>query len=91
MDKENEEKNDGVSTSSSLRLERSIMEIDGVRDKMKISHILKTLNLLDVRKFKKYVTEIEPGIDFNTTARIQGGESVSCFLRLGRSFWNPEI
>jgi len=91
IDDENKEKNDGVSTSSSLRLERSIMEIDGVRDKMKISHTLKTLNLLDVRKFKKYVTEIEPGIDFNTTARIHGGESVSCFLRLGRNFWNPEI
>jgi hypothetical protein len=91
MDEENKEKNNIISMSSSLRLERSIMEIDGVRDKMKISHTLKTLNLLDIRKFKKYITEIEPGIDFNTTARIHGGESVSCFLRLGRNFWDPKI
>jgi hypothetical protein len=91
LGEENKEKNNGISTESSLRLERCVMEIDGVRDKMKISHALKIVNLLDIRKLKKYISEIEPGIDFNTTARIQGGESVSCFLRLGRNFWDPEI
>lgn len=85
------EKNGDVSTMNSLRLERCIMEIDGDRDKMKISHILKNLTLLDVRKFNKYVTEIEPGLDLNVTARTLGGESISTFLRFGRSFWNPEV
>ena len=91
LDKKSLEKNKGISTSSTLRLERSIMEIDGERDKMKISHIIKMLNIVDIRKFNKYVTEIEPGIDFNTTARTLGGESVKCFLRMGRNFWYPEI
>jgi hypothetical protein len=91
LDKKSLEKNKGISTTSTLRLERSIMEIDGERDKMKISHTIKMLNLIDIRKFNKYVTEIEPGIDFNTTARTQGGESVNCFLRMGRNFWYPEI
>ena len=85
------EKNNNISSINSLRLERSIMEIDGVRDKMKISHTLKNLSLLDVRKFNKYVTDIEPGLDLNIVARTQGGESVSTFLRFGRSFWNPEV
>jgi len=91
IDNKNKENNGGISTASTLRLERAVMEIDGVRDKMKISHILKSLNLLEIRKFKKYISDIEPGIEFNTTARIQGGGSAACFLRLGRSFWYPEI
>lgn len=90
-DKKLMEKNQGVSSKSTLRLERSIMEIDGERDKMKISHILKGLKILDVRKFNKYVTDIEPGIDTKTSARTQGGESTEVFLRLGRNFWYPEI
>jgi len=84
-------KNDNIPTTNSLKLERSIMEIDGERDKMKISHILKNLKIMDVRKFNKYITEIEPGLDLNVVARTQGGESVSTFLRIGRSFWNPDV
>ncbi len=91
IDQKQKEKNGGISTNTTLRLERSIMEIDGERDKMKISHILKTLNLIEIRKFNKYIGEIEPGINLETNARTQGGGSVGCFLRLGRNFWYPEI
>jgi len=91
IDKKLLEKNGNVSTKNTLRLERSIMEIDGNRDKMKISHLLKNLKIMDVRKFNKYVADIEPGLDLNVTARTQGGESVATFLRIGRTFWNPEV
>ena len=46
---------------------------------------------MDVRKLMKYVSDAEPGIDFKTTARIQGGESVSTFLTLTTSFFWPEL
>jgi len=91
IDKKLLEKNGNISTVNTLRLERSIMEIDGERDKLKISHILKNLKILDVRKYNKYVVDIEPGLDLNVTARTQGGESVDTFLRIGRTFWNPEV
>jgi hypothetical protein len=91
IDKKLLEKNGNVSTKNSLRLERTIMEIDGNRDKLKISHHLKKLKIMDVRKFNKYVTDIEPGLDLNVIARTQGGESVDTFLRVGRTFWNPEV
>lgn len=91
VDKKLMEKNGNISTLNSLKLERSIMEIDGERDKMKISHILKNLKIMDVRKFNKYVGDIEPGLDLNVVARTQGGESVDTFLRIGRAFWNPEV
>ena len=74
-----------------LRLEQMIHSIDGETDKIKLSNIIKRLKILDVRNFNKYATSIEPGIDFETQARIQGGESVSCFLRISTSFFWPEL
>jgi hypothetical protein len=91
IDKKLLEKNGNISTKNSLRLERTIMEIDGNRDKLKISQQLKKLKIMDVRKFNKYVSDIEPGLDLNVIARTQGGESVDTFLRIGRTFWNPEV
>ena len=74
-----------------LRLEQTIQSIDGETDKIKLSNTIKRLKILDVRNFNKYATSIEPGIDFETEARIQGGESVSCFLRISSSFFWPEL
>jgi hypothetical protein len=83
-------KND-ISSKITLRLERSIMEIDGERDKIKISNILKALPIMDIRKLNKYIIEIEPGVDFQTTARTQGGESVTTFLRINKNLFWPEL
>ena len=80
-----------ISTKTTLRLERSVMDIDGERDKIKLSNILKSLPILDIRNLNKYMTEIEPGIDFKTTARTQGGESVPCFLRINKNLFWPEF
>jgi hypothetical protein len=44
-----------ISSKTTLRLERSIMSIDGERDKIKISNILKTLPLMDIRSLNKYI------------------------------------
>ena len=93
IDEKIKPQNDGISSIETLRLERCLMEVDGERDKLKMSWSLKnnTIKLMDVRALKKYITEIEPGIDTKTQARIHGGDSVDCFLKIGRSFWFPEI
>jgi hypothetical protein len=80
-----------ISNKVILRLESMVTEIDGDRSKIQISNILKKIPLLDSRKLRKYIDENEPGIDLNTTARIQGGGSVECFLRLGKNFFYPEL
>ena len=77
--------------SITLRLEKMITEIDGNRDKIHHRNLIKNLGIMDVRKLMKYVSDAEPGIDFKTTARIQGGESVSTFLTLTTSFFWPEL
>ena len=48
-----------------LRLERQIMSIEGEKDKMKISNLIKRLPIRDSRALRKYITEVEPGIDLN--------------------------
>lgn len=86
-----ERNGDEVSQKITLRLERQIMEINGVRDKMKISNFVKKLSLLDSRSLRKYITNIEPGIDFNTIAVTEKGDEVATFLRVGTNFFWPEF
>ncbi len=74
-----------------LRLEQHIQSIDGETDKIKLSNTIRRMNIMDIRKFNKYVGEIEPGIDFKTNARTSGGESVECFLRISSSFFWPKL
>ena len=86
-----ERNGDEVSHKITLRLERQIMQINDDRDKMKLSSIIKKLTLKDSRALRKYMTDLEPGIDFNTTATIQGGVEVATFLRIGSNFLWPEL
>ena len=79
--------NDNISNKLFFMLVKQIVSINGVTDKIKISNMLKNLTLKDSRLLRKYISEIEPGIDFETIARIPGGDSVTCFLRFNSSFF----
>lgn len=82
---------DGVSNKILISLEQQIKSIDGDRDKIKISNILKRLPILDTRSLRKYINEITPGLEFKTKARTQGGGSLDTFLRFGKNFFWPEL
>lgn len=82
---------DNISQKITLRLEKCVTEIDGERDKIKISNILKKLPILDSRTLRKYIEKNEPGINMETKGRTQGGGSVSCFLTLGANFFWPQL
>ena len=79
-----------ISHKTTLRLERAISNLDGQTDKIKISNILKALPIMDIRDLNKYIGDIEPGVDFKTTARTPGGESVDCFLRINKNLFWPD-
>ena len=82
---------DGVSNKILISLEQQIKSIDGDRDKIKISNIIKRLPILDTRSLRKYINEITPGLEFKTKARTQGGGSIDTFLRFGKNFFWPEL
>ena len=80
-----------ISNKGLIVLERQIMDLDGEKDKVKISNIIKNLKIMDTRSLKKYISDIEPGLNLNTIARTQGGESAPTFLKFNRSFFWPEL
>jgi len=82
---------DGVSNRLMFVLEQQVKSIDGDRDKIRISNVLKKLPIIDTRSLRKYINDITPGLDFKTTARTQGGESLDTFLRFGSNFFWPEL
>ena len=79
--------NDGVSEKSKFRLESMVMEIDGIRDKLKISSMFHKIPLGDSLSLKTYYNEIEPGLDLNVEVRIPGGDSIRSFLPIGANFF----
>ncbi len=84
--------NTDVSFYNTLKLSKMIMEIDGSRDKMGITNFIeKKMTIMDSRQLNKFISDSEPGLDFNTFARTEEEESVECFLRLGKSFFWPEF
>jgi hypothetical protein len=86
-----ERSGDGISKKIIYKLEKQISSIDGITDKIKISNIIKNLTILESRKLRKYINDIEPGIDFKVSARTPGGGSVDTFLRFNTSFFWPEL
>jgi hypothetical protein len=82
---------DSISNKILFTLEQQIKSIDGERDKIILSNIIKKLPIIDTRSLRKYVNEITPGLDFKTTARTTGGRSLETFLRFGTNFLWPEL
>jgi hypothetical protein len=80
-----------VSERLMIKLEKQVTEIDGERDRIKISNILKKLPIMDARRLRKYIQENEPGMDLSVKATIPGGESVDTFLRFSSNFFWPEL
>ena len=65
--------NTEISNRIILTLERQVVSIDGETDKIKLSSILKNLKIMDSRSLRKYISDIEPGLNLDTVARTQGG------------------
>jgi hypothetical protein len=73
------------------RLDRQILEIDGNRDPEFIRQEILSMRVGDSRPFRKYVDEIESGIDLRIDIRTPGGESIKSFLPLNINFFWPDF
>lgn len=81
-----EEKDDILYTHSvTNRLIASIMSINGVSDRNFIKDYVMYMNVKDSSALRKYITENEPGVDFNITIekpKSLGGGSMTLFLSI---------
>ncbi len=79
-----------VTNNVTRNLEKSILSIDGVTDRVKISLFVKQMPARDSRMLRQYMTKHEPGIDMKTTMSCSScGTSSSVQLPLGTGFFWP--
>lgn len=80
-----------VNNSSTYMIERSIVELNGSRDRNAIREFANSMRIKDAKDFSTYVEQIESGVDLNITVRTPGGGSVSTFLPLNIKFFWPNF
>lgn len=85
------EENNLINTESTLLLENQIVEVDGTRDKNYISDFIDTMRIMDSKKLKNYMSELDCGIDMNITFGTPGGGSVTRFLPFTVKFFWPDF
>lgn len=74
---------DGLNHLITNRMEMMIQEVDGNRDKTFIHNLITNLPALDCLKLRRYMTDNEPGVDWNVTVtrpESLGGGPFSLFL-----------
>ena len=73
------------------RLEHAILSIAGVTDRAKINHFIRNMPARDSRALRKYIDEIEPGIDLTAWFDCPAcGEGSELAVPLGVSFFWPD-
>jgi hypothetical protein len=83
----------GMETDSQVttRLQYSIVSIDGIQDKAKISQFIRNMPAGDSRALRKYMDKNEPGIDMKSDMTCSScGETSEVRLPIGASFFWPD-
>jgi hypothetical protein len=73
------------------RLERLIMEIDGDRDKGRISQFISKMKIGDSSFLRRAYTRFEPGIDLSLEVEAPSGEFFRTTIPILISFFYPDI
>lgn len=69
------------------RLNLLIMAVDGITDKKYIADFVRTMNVRDSSALRKYMTQNEPGVNYNITINRPeelGGGSMTTFLQFDK-------
>ena len=78
-----------VKPMATKRLEKSIVSIDGETDPMTLSSSIHTLPLKDAQTIKKFLSEVQPGLDVTRKTTSPSGEEVTFSLNFGLNFFRP--
>jgi hypothetical protein len=80
-----------ISNKLTMRLERSIMEIDDNRDKTFISEYIPGMPAYDSLSIRSYLSKIEPGVDTSLKIIAPSGEIVNTTIPFGTDFFWPKL
>lgn len=83
----------GVETDNSvtLRLQTAIVEVEGIKDRNKITQFVKNMPAGDSRALRKFMDDFEPGVEMKSSLTCSScGETSEVRLPLGASFFWPD-
>ena len=80
-----------VNNTSTYRMERQLVEVNGNRDRSYIRDFANTMRIGDGKALNDYIEKIESGIDLNIEVTTPGGGSIATFLPLNVSFFWPNF
>jgi hypothetical protein len=89
--KKEQENNVLINNSTTYRLERQIIEVNGNRDRNYIRDFANTMRIADAKALNDYIDSIESGIDLNIEVTTPGGGSIATFLPLTTKFFWPNF
>ena len=78
-----------VKPMATKRLEKSIVDMEGETDPMTLSTNIHTLPLKDAQSIKKFLLEVQPGLDVTRTTTAPSGKEVKFTLNFGLNFFRP--
>ena len=71
------------------KLEKHIVEFDGITDRGEIAKFISTLPIRDSKEIQKFIIDCEPRLDLQRTVTAPSGEEVSFTLSFGVDFFRP--
>jgi hypothetical protein len=80
-----------VDETSTKKLERMIMEIDGDRDKGRISQFILNMRIGDSSAIRKEYSKVEPGVDLSLEVEAPSGEFFRTSVPITISFFWPDF
>lgn len=80
-----------VNNQSKYTLQRQIVSVNGDTSKQVISELADDMRIMDASNFRKYIEEIESGVDLRIEVPTPGGSRVTRFLPLNIRFFWPDF
>lgn len=71
------------------QLEGMIKSVEGVKDPMNTRNFIENLPIKDSQDFRKYVSDVKPGIDLTQKTIAPSGEEVQFTIGFGVDFFRP--
>ena len=89
--KKDEENEVPVDNSSTYKLEKMIVEVNGIRDRNAIRDFVSSIRIPDAKEFNAYVEKIQSGVDMQVTVGTPRGGSITTFLPINIKFFWPDF
>ena len=80
-----------INNTNTYTMERTIVEVNGTRDRHAIRDFASSMRVKDASEFNKYIELIDSGIVLDIEVGTPGGGSIKTFLPLNINFFWPNV